>query len=66
MTRHAGAGRSLVVGAGEGAPGADRGGNRRREAAEGYAAIGRDLTDRASSWGADIPADARTIALARD
>ena len=38
-----------------------------REAAEGYAAIGRDLAEQGILyWGANIPADARTIALARD
>ena len=35
-----------------------------REAAEGYAAIGRDLAEQGILyWGADVPADARTIAL---
>ena len=38
-----------------------------REAARGYAAIGRDLAEQGILyWGADIPADARTIALAQD
>ena len=38
-----------------------------REAAEGYATIGRDLAEQGILyWGADIPANARTIALARD
>lgn len=37
-----------------------------RQAAEGYAAIGRELADQGILyWGADIPADARTIALKR-
>lgn len=35
-----------------------------REAAEGYAAIGCDLAEQGILyWGADVPADARTIAL---
>lgn len=38
-----------------------------RVAAEGYAAIGLDLAEQGILyWGADIPADARTIALKRD
>lgn len=38
-----------------------------REAGRGYAAIGRDLAEQGILyWGANIPADARTIALARD
>ena len=67
---HAGAGGVARGGrAGEGAPASSPWRRSRATARrpEGYAAIGRDLAEQGILyWGADIPADARTIALAQD